>query len=111
MSDFFVKNWLIIVICMSVYFLPTFISLFNPKGKSFGIFLFNFLFGWTIIMWISLFFEAFRDPSISRYNETEDDYPENNTSQKNAQDTSNVVNEFSKFTSTKAFEVWFRNLK
>ena len=56
----------LIVIFTSIYFLPTFISFFF-KSKTFGIFLFNFLLGWTIIGWISIFFEAFRDPSVDRF--------------------------------------------
>jgi hypothetical protein len=64
--DFINTYWEYISIGVLVYFLPTLISLFNKKSKSFGIFLINLFTGWTVIMWISLFFESFRDPSISR---------------------------------------------
>ena len=56
----------LIVIFIFIYFLPTFISLFY-KSKTVGIFLFNLLFGWTVIGWISILFEAFRDPTVDRY--------------------------------------------
>ena len=56
----------LIVISIAIYFLPTFISFFF-KSRTFGIFLFNFFLGWTIIGWVSIFFEAFRDPSVDRF--------------------------------------------
>jgi hypothetical protein len=68
----------LIVIFTSIYFLPTFISFFF-KSKTFGIFLFNLLLGWTIIGWISIFFEAFRDPGVDRFgfdSMTEDEFEE-----------------------------------
>jgi len=111
MTDFFIKNWLIISFSFFIYFLPTFISLFNSKCKSFGIFLINLILGWTIIMWISLFIEAFQDPFISRYDDAENDYEEIDSSQKETTNTNKVINEFSKFTSTKALNVWLKNLK
>ena len=67
-----------VLISLMIYFLPTFISFFF-KSKTFGIFLFNLLLGWTIIGWISIFFEAFRDPSVDRYgfdSMTEDEFEE-----------------------------------
>jgi hypothetical protein len=66
----FLKNyWEYIAIGTVIYLLPTLISLFNKKSKSSGIFLINLLAGWTVIMWISLLFEAFRDPSKNRSDE------------------------------------------
>ena len=67
-----------VLISLMIYFLPTFISFFF-KSKTFGIFLFNLLLGWTIIGWISIFFEAFRDPGVDRFgfdSMTEDEFEE-----------------------------------
>lgn len=64
MFDFLTPKF--IAISAAIYFLPTLISFFF-KSKTFGIFLFNLILGWTIIGWISIFLEAFRDPSVDRY--------------------------------------------
>ena len=80
--NFLSVYWNYIVIIGGIYFLPTFISLFNKKSKSFGIFLFNLFLGWTIVGWISIFFFAFTDPTIdvTGYDgtESEDDEEGNN---------------------------------
>lgn len=55
-----------IALVVAIYFLPTVISIFF-KSKTTGIFIANLFLGWTVIMWISLFLEAFRDPSVDRY--------------------------------------------
>jgi len=64
MSDFITPK--LIVTFAAIYFLPTFISCFF-KSKTYGIFLFNLFLGWTVIGWVSIFFEAFRDPAADRY--------------------------------------------
>lgn len=79
--NFINTYWEYISIGVVVYFLPTLISLFNKKSKSFRMFLINLFTGWTVIMWISLLFESFRDPSISRtgggyQDEGDDEYVE-----------------------------------
>lgn len=42
-----------------LYFLPTLISLVNPKSRTWKIFIFNLLGGWTVIYWFVVLFLAF----------------------------------------------------
>ena len=53
-------------IALSVYFLPTFISLLNKKSKTLPIFIINLVLGWTVLMWISMLFESFYDTEKSK---------------------------------------------
>ena len=109
MLNFFLENWFLITVITFLYFLPTFISLFNPKSKSFGIFIVNFVLGWTVLMWISLLMEAFQDPTVSRYNNFENETDEYQIQKKSSVDL--IANDFTKFMSTKSLEKWVRNLK
>jgi hypothetical protein len=43
---------LLLVVCISIYFLPAIIG--RKKRNSFAIFALNFLLGWTVIGWIAL---------------------------------------------------------
>ena len=43
-----------ILIIAVVYFLPTFFALIRLHRKSFGIFIFNLLAGWTVLGWLAI---------------------------------------------------------
>lgn len=109
MLGFFLENWFLISVVTFFYFLPTLISLFNPRSKSFGIFIVNLILGWTVLMWIGLLIEAFQDPTVSRYDGFENDANESEIEKNSSID--GVVNNFSKFMSPKSIEKWIRNLK
>ena len=56
---------------MLVYFLPSIISIFNPKSSFFVIFIGNLLFSWTVIFWFGSLVWAFCDTKTIQTNTDE----------------------------------------
>lgn len=45
--------FLVWIICLAIYFLPTIVAFSNKKcGNKVGVFFLNFLLGWTFIAWV-----------------------------------------------------------
>jgi len=60
--------WTISALCLIPYFLPTIVALMRDHPRSGGIFLINFLFGWTLIAWIICLVWAVSDDRRGRFN-------------------------------------------
>ena len=69
-------NYLLIV---TIYFLPSIISIFNPKSSFFVIFVGNLLFSWTVIFWFGSLLWAFCDTqTIQKSDELENEISASN---------------------------------
>lgn len=45
-------GWTIAAFCLIPYFLPTIVAMMRNHPSAGGIFIINFLFGWTVLVWI-----------------------------------------------------------
>ncbi len=70
------------LIIIAIYFLPSIISIFNPKSSFFVIFTGNLLLSWTVVYWFGSLIWAFCDTKTEQTNTHEDEHCPKGESQK-----------------------------
>src|SRR5260370_41849965 len=52
MGEFSPIHWIVVLICLSLYFLPYIVAALNKKQNSVAIGALNFFLGWTVVGWV-----------------------------------------------------------